>query len=242
MISALTWATVSRIADRVEVRFAEQLSMTHEDVSTEISTQLLTLSELPFSEFMYEVSGDETAQITAAFPQLKKEQLGLAYAVHVGPYLVAQLLIHIVNMFAATVFFLLLFTRGSIKGFDTVRLFPRSLLGACGVLFTAITKPLFLLTAFGPFLALTVYLSGEKGIRASIKTAAERLWTLFLRVMIVCIGIVIFHFLVLWLLLIFSSAFVLVSFKIAFFLMLFALMLVIALFCAAFTILSAILA
>ena len=95
MMSALTWATVSRVADRVEVHFAEQLSMSQEDVSTEISTQLLTLSELPLHEYVSRVSGDGRMQITSPLPLLTKEQLGLAFAVQVGPYLIAQLFIHI---------------------------------------------------------------------------------------------------------------------------------------------------
>lgn len=243
MIAASASAFVERKVDGIQADLAEMLSMNREDLSREVETQLLQLSALNMEEFVTAVQNrSEEMMLSEDGMEPDASKLGIAYVVRAGPYLVFEFFVDILAMYLAMIFFFLLFTRGTLPPFDAVALLPMAALRSIGFFLWCLLRPFYFITFFGPILGLTVLLSGEAGIRESVRIGSKRLFSKPFTIFLSGIGILITAFLCLWPMLVVAAAVVLFSTKIGFFLILGAFFLVVAFLAAAFTMLAAIVA
>jgi hypothetical protein len=238
MIAALASAFTQRRVDAVQEGFVKAFSLPRESIDKDIQDQLIVLSALPINEFMHLVQ--ESANRDSSTKD--RTTLGISYALQAGPYILLEFLIDITALFVASIFFFLLFTRGTLSGIDVSKMLPGSIIPSLGLLLWSIVRPLFFVTMVGPVLALAIYLSGEAGIRKSVSIGAKRFFKQPFRIFLSACGALAVGFLLLWPLLILVSVTALFSVKIAFFLLLCTLFFIIAFLCAAFTVLGAMIA
>lgn len=242
MLCALVSGFTERQVDRVEQELASALSISVEAARAEIQSQLLSISALSMEEFVSLVEGRAGGLSVSSGVTLSQAQLGLTYAVRAGPYLLFELLADAAVLFTAGIFFLLLFTRGQVSGYDAARLLPGSVPMSILLLMRTVLRPFFFITGIGPLLALTVYLSGEARVGESIRSGSRRFFGHPIQVLLNAVASLAAAFLLLWPLLVIVAAVALFSMKLAFFVLLVSVMLCMAFLCAAITMLAAMLA
>lgn len=249
MLLAVGSAAVQFRVLHIEDGIMSEFSLGRDELRTTIDEDFVAIGAMDVTEFMRVTNfgKDEFLQ-----PQDGERKVGMTYLRRVSPIVFLQLGFNVLVMFAAAVFFLLLFTRGAQSPYDAAKRLPLFFVRMCGLLIWMLVRSFLWIPLLGPVIALymlprlslapVILASGEAGVFESLNLSMRRTsghWiSLFLR--LVLIGII--ALLLLWPMTVLVVGATLLSIKLGFFLLLLSLILTIAFQCAALTVLAAMMA
>ncbi len=252
MLAAVSSAFVQRKIDAIETTLATHFSLSREELETTVQQQVNTLSSLDMKEFIAAIEDRGGSPSIDTAPTLPSDRIGITYVARIGPFIAFMVLLDCVIAFVAFVYFLILFSRGSISAYEASVVLPKYVASTAFLLLWLFIRSLLWIPLLGPVIAVyflprmslapVIHASGETGVLESISASLQRTshqWsTVFLR----NIGILLVLGVLLWPAMVTVAAVSLFSIKIGYILWLCALIAEIAFFCATQVMLAAMLA
>lgn len=234
--------------DVIQTTLATHFNLSQDEFDKLVQSEMDRLGTLSFNQFMAEIESRGGSPTITSGSTVTRDQLGITYVARVGPYVGLMILIDMIVAFIAFVFFLILFSRGSVSAYEAAALLPKQVILQVALVLWIFIRSLFWIPLLGPVIAIyfmpkmslapVILASGEAGVLQSITMSLQRTshqwFTVFLR----NIGLFIVLILMLWPCLVLVALVGLFSFKLSFILWLCLLMAEVVFFCAAQTMLA----
>jgi hypothetical protein len=184
MLAAVSSAFVQRKIDAIETTLSAHFKLTRDELETKVQEQVNALSKLDMQEFIAAVQHRGGSPSIGSASALSSDRIGITYVARIGPFVAFMLLLDSVIAFVACVYFLILFSRGSLSAYEASVLLPKYVVSMAFLFLWMFFRSLAWIPLVGPFIALyilprmslapVIHASGESGIRESISVSLLR--------------------------------------------------------------------